>query len=163
MYLNDCFINIANILLPLFHGNFKVVTFSSCSVRSSTDGLSASAVVQIIVTDKNDNRPTFEPSHYTFNLNASISPGPLLTVQAYDLDSGLYGTVSYAFVDYIDFGHFYVDAGSGLCTSFLIFIQPTYIKDIMKRKQLVLNSRKHFTFFHILLMFVFSLLNLSSI
>nr|KAG5696279.1 hypothetical protein BaRGS_019981 [Batillaria attramentaria] len=45
------------------------------------DGLSASAVVQVTVTDVNDNSPYFEPPNYVLNLEASVSKGPLVAVQ----------------------------------------------------------------------------------
>ncbi|XP_076446681.1 protein dachsous-like [Babylonia areolata] len=77
------------------------------------DGLSASAVVQILVTDVNDNSPSFHPLTYTLSVEAGVSPGPLLTVQGVDLDSGDFGTVTYTFLNDNGNQFFRIDGGSG--------------------------------------------------
>ncbi|KAL8616761.1 hypothetical protein ACOMHN_017798 [Nucella lapillus] len=77
------------------------------------DGLSASAVVQILVTDVNDNSPHFHPQTYTLSVEATVAPGPLLTVQGVDLDSGDFGTISYSFLNDNGDQYFRIDGGSG--------------------------------------------------
>lgn len=80
-----------------------------------TEGLTASAVVYVLVKDVNDNSPYFEPLRYSLNVESAMVPGPLLTVQAADLDSGINGTVTYSFVnDNTAQGLFTIDAGSGV-------------------------------------------------
>ncbi|CAG5115641.1 unnamed protein product, partial [Candidula unifasciata] len=59
---------------------------------TDTDGLSTQAVVQVEITDFNDNQPRFEPREYPINVLLGSPPAQLVTVQARDRDSGLIGT-----------------------------------------------------------------------
>ncbi|KAK3854952.1 hypothetical protein Pcinc_038614 [Petrolisthes cinctipes] len=57
----------------------------------------ASAVVNVTVTDANDNAPTFPQSAYRFSVSESVSPGKLVaSILASDSDSGLFGELSYS-------------------------------------------------------------------
>ncbi len=54
------------------------------------------ALVDIMVTDVNDNAPVIDPTSYTVNISeAAISGVQLLTVKATDLDSGVNGQLLY--------------------------------------------------------------------
>ncbi|KAH9495210.1 hypothetical protein Btru_015666 [Bulinus truncatus] len=78
-----------------------------------TDNLTTQAVIQVEITDVNDNHPKFEPREYAINVMANASPGPLVTVQARDKDSGLFGTVTYSIVSGNDRGFFSIDNNTG--------------------------------------------------
>ncbi|KAI8798258.1 protein dachsous, partial [Biomphalaria glabrata] len=77
------------------------------------DNLTTQAVIQVEISDVNDNHPKFEPKDYAINVMANANPGPLVTVQARDRDSGLFGTVTYSIVSGNDKGYFTINNNTG--------------------------------------------------
>ncbi len=79
------------------------------------------ALVDIMVTDVNDNAPVIDPTSYTVNISeAAISGVQLLTVKATDLDSGVNGQLLYEipFGNVIPYGKstpmFKIDTNTGV-------------------------------------------------
>ncbi|KAK4297363.1 hypothetical protein Pmani_030214 [Petrolisthes manimaculis] len=57
----------------------------------------ASAVVNVTVTDANDNSPVFPQSSYRFSVSEGVRPGQLVaTILASDADSGVFGELRYS-------------------------------------------------------------------
>lgn len=89
----------------------------SLTVPSVTGGLRTTAIVKVLVTDVNDNRPIFYPTSY----NVSLSSGkigqsattPIVAVAATDLDSGKFGTVTYQIVSGNENSLFRIDRNTG--------------------------------------------------
>ncbi|BFZ24031.1 hypothetical protein BsWGS_27070 [Bradybaena similaris] len=94
--------------------DFEVTNTYQFQVEAvDTGGLSSQAVVQIDISDVNDNQPRFEPWDYPLNVLSGVGPGPLVTVQARDRDSGRFGTVSYKIADGNDKDYFHIDPSTG--------------------------------------------------
>lgn len=73
----------------------------------------SSAIINVTVTDANDNSPTFQHPSYRFNVSESVGSGILISkLLANDSDSGLFGEISYSLKG---FGaeKFHVDESSG--------------------------------------------------
>ncbi|XP_037778261.1 cadherin-23-like [Penaeus monodon] len=57
----------------------------------------SSAVVNVTVSDANDNSPEFRQPSYRYNVSESVARGTLVsTLKATDADSGVFGEISYA-------------------------------------------------------------------
>lgn len=96
------------ILLPSYL-NLNFLLFSG--------GLSTTAIVKILITDVNDNRPVFYPREYNVSLsedrNSQSSSIPVVAVVATDSDSGKYGQVTYRIVSGNDGNLFRIDRNTG--------------------------------------------------
>lgn len=67
-------------------------------IVASEGGVAVSAaVINITVTDANDNAPVFRQPSYRFNVSEGVGPGYLVTtLHANDSDSGVFGRLSYS-------------------------------------------------------------------
>ncbi|XP_054709042.1 protein dachsous-like [Uloborus diversus] len=77
-------------------------------------GLSTTAMIKVLITDVNDNRPVFYPVEY----NVSLPEGELIStavvmVVATDNDSNSFGEVTYEITTGNDFGLFQIDENTG--------------------------------------------------
>ncbi|XP_005113423.2 protein dachsous, partial [Aplysia californica] len=94
--------------------DYELTTSYQFQVEAVDAGnLTSQAVVQVEVKDVNDNHPRFEPNRYPINVVSGVAPGPLITVQARDLDSGHFGTATYSIIYGNDQGFFSVNADTG--------------------------------------------------
>lgn len=91
--------------------------FYSLSVYAKDNGkppFSSSAIVQITVTDINDNFPIFYPSQYFANVLENLPAGTIVTrVNAFDPDLGLNGKIRYEIIGGSD-GKVQIDEDSGI-------------------------------------------------
>lgn len=75
--------------------------------------MSATAIVRVQVTETNDNRPIFSPRNYNVTLrSAGLTNEPILRVSATDLDSNVYGQVTYSIINNYD-GIFRINSNTG--------------------------------------------------
>ncbi|KAL4230834.1 condensed mesenchymal cell proliferation [Mactra antiquata] len=83
-------------------------------VATDSGNFTTTANVEIGIQDINDNIPEFYPRNYSMNIQDSSQPGSnIITVQASDEDSGLYGVVTYSIVSGNEDGKFVIDSDSG--------------------------------------------------
>lgn len=85
-------------------------------IATDRGGLSTNAMLTILLTDVNDNSPTFYPLTYNVSLREghSASPTtPILAIAATDPDSGRYGSISYRIVSGNEAGLFRIDRSTG--------------------------------------------------
>jgi len=76
-------------------------------------GISTATLV-VIVTDENDNVPTFERINPVVNVSEDEALGfPVMTVVANDPDLGKNGLVSYSLLAGNEYGHFQLDSSTG--------------------------------------------------
>ncbi|CAL4103549.1 unnamed protein product [Meganyctiphanes norvegica] len=84
--------------------------------------LAALAVVEITVTDENDNTPQFPVNKYLEFIPENAPVGTsVFTVYANDADKGIYGALNYSISSGEDKDKFEIDAKSGLVTTKAIF------------------------------------------
>ncbi len=68
-----------------------------CPLRLYAGGRSGYCSVRVTILDENDNAPQFGASEYHASVRSVVEPGTLVTqVQAWDLDQGVNGQVSYS-------------------------------------------------------------------
>ena len=67
------------------------------------------------ITDVNDNRPIFEPRYYNVTLrsDSSANAGAVVRIRANDVDSGLFGQVTYRISSGNEAGIFRIDKSTG--------------------------------------------------
>jgi protocadherin-16/23 len=83
-------------------------------VASDRGGLSTSTMVKVQITDINDNEPEFKPAEYRAKIRSRFPvAGKILTVAAYDADSGPAGDVRYR-IQRGDGGQFAIDPEAGV-------------------------------------------------
>lgn len=87
-------------------------TISLTVTASDSKGLSSTAIVNIIITDKNDNRPSFvDHTNMSLVMAESMPSGSVIyTVKTTDPDYGLNSLVHYTMNNN---DHFYIDTNSG--------------------------------------------------
>ncbi|XP_078334887.1 protocadherin Fat 4-like [Crassostrea virginica] len=79
----------------------------TCNVSVTDDELTATSLLQITITDVNDNTPSFGQPSYTFYAQPNVAVGNVLgSVVATDADVGEFGTVSYT-LDQVSLGNEY--------------------------------------------------------
>ncbi|XP_005091891.2 protocadherin Fat 1, partial [Aplysia californica] len=91
--------------------------YQALVVQASDSGhsvrLSSTTVVNITITDVNDNRPVFVPKDYLVRVREDLPVGAVIsTLTAHDLDEGANGHVTYSFTDGLH-PNFEVDALTG--------------------------------------------------
>uniref|UniRef100_A0A1B0GD92 Cadherin domain-containing protein n=1 Tax=Glossina morsitans morsitans TaxID=37546 RepID=A0A1B0GD92_GLOMM len=109
----DCGVN-AMVNYTLNEANHQGLT--EFEIRSSSGGLSTTAMVKIHLIDINDNRPVFYPGEYNVSLRESTISGistSILTVVAHDSDTGRFGAVTYRIISGNEAGIFRLDRTSG--------------------------------------------------
>jgi hypothetical protein len=83
-------------------------------IISIVGGLDSSVIVSVNIEDVNDNHPQFYPQNYSTNMNVNVQPGQdVITVQAFDADSGNYSTIHYTIAGGNDDNLFNIDTFSG--------------------------------------------------
>ncbi|KAI4501481.1 hypothetical protein M0802_003358 [Mischocyttarus mexicanus] len=83
-------------------------------IATDRGGLSTIAIIQVQITDVNDNSPIFEPQKYNVTLRSNVPfQGPILRVVASDLDAGLFGQVAYRITSGNEAGIFRLDRNTG--------------------------------------------------
>ncbi|XP_069340239.1 protocadherin beta-12 [Eulemur rufifrons] len=74
------------------------LSFILTAVDGGSPPRSGTALVRVVVMDTNDNTPEFEQTFYEVNIPENSVLGSLVvTVSAWDLDSGINGEISYTF------------------------------------------------------------------
>ncbi|XP_045406986.1 protocadherin beta-12 [Lemur catta] len=74
------------------------LSFILTAVDGGSPPRSGTALVRVVVVDTNDNTPEFEQTFYEVNIPENSVLGSLVvTVSAWDLDSGINGEISYTF------------------------------------------------------------------
>ena len=75
--------------------------------------LSSTAIVNVTITDVNDNKPVFVPALYTVRVREDLPVGAVITtLTAHDLDEGVNGRVTYKFAEGLPH-NFEIDALTG--------------------------------------------------
>ncbi|XP_029159355.1 protein dachsous [Nylanderia fulva] len=99
-------------------------------IATDRGGLSTIAIVRIQVTDVNDNWPIFEPRKYNVTLRGdNLVHGPILKLEATDLDAGLSGQVTYRITSGNEAGVFRIDRNTGelhVARPILLSRSPSY-------------------------------------
>lgn len=112
----------SSLLLPQTEVNYgqvdeqtKARNTNALCYFSLPGGLSTTAMVQIRLTDINDNRPVFYPRLYNVSLSEPLpsTSTPIAVIAATDTDSGRLGIVSYRIVSGNDGGLFRIDRVTG--------------------------------------------------
>lgn len=86
--------------------------------QSTANTQTATMTLTIIITDENDETPTFTSNTYSTNLNENVATSsPVLTVAATDNDSGTNGVITYSIVSGTGAGVFTIDGSSGAITT----------------------------------------------
>ncbi|KAK0078395.1 hypothetical protein PV325_002553 [Microctonus aethiopoides] len=83
-------------------------------IATDRGGLSTNSIVRVQILDVNDNRPVFNPRDYNTTIRGdSPATGVILRLIANDLDTGLFGEISYRISGGNDEGIFKIDRLTG--------------------------------------------------
>ena len=106
-------------IVPLDREERETYTFSVLAVDGGTPARTANGTITVIVTDVNDNEPTFSSTNYSAQVFENEAPGTtVLQVVASDLDIGQNGDFRFSIVDaptpmFSDNPYFTIDPMSG--------------------------------------------------
>jgi hypothetical protein len=92
----------------------------SLGIQATINTDKAEAILDVYLTDYNDNSPIFTQQVYNGTVMENLSPGQsVLTVSASDIDSGLNGVIRYSIVSGIT--NFQINSKSGVITTLSYF------------------------------------------
>lgn len=99
--------------------NMDLHYFRITAIDHGSPRLSATTMVAVTVTDKNDHGPSFEQTEYRESIRENVEEGyPILQLRATDIDSQANANIKYRFVnEQAAHSVFEIDARSGLITT----------------------------------------------
>ncbi|KAM4022955.1 cadherin EGF LAG seven-pass G-type receptor 3 isoform 2-T2 [Anomaloglossus baeobatrachus] len=99
--------------------NMDLHYFRVTAIDQGSPRLSATTMVAVTVTDKNDHSPSFEQTEYRESIRENVEEGyPILQLRATDIDSQANANIKYRFVnEQAAHSVFEIDARSGLITT----------------------------------------------
>ena len=127
----------------------RVTARASDNPKQSAHRLSSIATIEVTVTDRNDNVPTFtSPDTVFISADKTTRAGfELATIQAEDQDNGLNGSVRISFASPATVSSFALDPSSGALTLFKAFPKEA---SVVTRVEIVARDQGNFSCLYLL-------------